>query len=348
MPLIEFEKEFPLIVGALKNAIRNGKIAHAYLLHCDDQNLTESFITAMVQALLCKNKTSDYDACGYCDICSKIATGTYPELYYLMPTSKSRKIPIGEDENQEDSLRWFQSLFYYKAVFFAEKKIGIIYDADTMMQQAQNAFLKTLEEPPVDSIFIICTGNPQELLPTVRSRCQRITILRNSQTYSGEIYQKTLQIFEKLSCVNNLKLQDVESSAIDLIAIFSQLKEDAEREVLEKWKTKLEDNSIDEKLQKKILERLEASKSSEYLLFRQRLLSLIHSYFVELYQLSIGIELKTLPNPEIIMNYDNKNKLDKDKALTYLHNTEDFIKTMSLNVSEELAIRTFSYSFLSN
>ncbi|HRR29560.1 MAG TPA: hypothetical protein P5270_09405, partial [Victivallales bacterium] len=173
-------------------------------------------------------------------------------------------------------------------------------------------------------------------------------ILRNSQTYSGEIYQKTLQIFEKLSCVNNLKLQDVESSAIDLIAIFSQLKEDAEREVLEKWKTKLEDNSIDEKLQKKILERLEASKSSEYLLFRQRLLSLIHSYFVELYQLSIGIELKTLPNPEIIMNYDNKNKLDKDKALTYLHNTEDFIKTMSLNVSEELAIRTFSYSFLSN
>lgn len=352
MPLKEFENQFQKQILAILNAIRNQKTAHAYLLHCDNRELSENFAKALAQALACKNKSPDGDACGKCDICLKISKGTYPELFILMPTSKSRRITIGEDENDQDSIRWFQSLFYYRAAFSAGKKIGIIFDADTMMPQAQNAFLKTLEEPPADSNFIICTSNPSELLPTFRSRCQRLTILRNSQDYQEDYIAQIIPILDDL-CDASQSIEKVEKAATELAGIFEAIKEKAKTVVNERFKyANINYATDDKKYAKRFDERFEAAQSAEYILLREEKLCLIYTYFFQLYQLAVGIAPELLPNSEILrfsqikMDFSSDCKLHAEKYLKFFRNAEDFISSMKLNVSEQLAVRAFCYSFL--
>ncbi len=230
MPLKEFEEEFGLAARAVRNAVANGKTAHAYLLHCDDSNLADGFSKALAQLLACRNRADDGDACGRCDDCKRIGQDTYPDLFTIVPTSKSRKIKVGKDDSDHDSIRWFQSLFYFTAACDSGIKIGVIKDADCMMPQAQNAFLKTLEEPPANSYFIICTANPSELLPTFRSRCQRLTLLRNSQNYSFDESDELLSLLNLISSSSG-RLSDAESCSVGMISLFGSLKQKAETKV---------------------------------------------------------------------------------------------------------------------
>ncbi len=343
MPLKDFESEFGAAAAAPRNAVRNGKIAHAYLLHCDDRRLSQSFSRALAQTLSCKSRSSDGDACGRCEICAKIADGSYPELFTLLPTSKSRKIKIGKDETEQDSVRWFQSLFYLTAAYESGKKIGIIMDADCMMPQAQNAFLKTLEEPPPDSYFIICTANPSELLPTFRSRCQRISILRNSQRYDFEEKESLLGILREISR-GSPGLPLAEKASAGLCAVFDGLRQKAEAVVGAEWERTLENaKGLEAGARDSLDDRIEAAISSEYVMARERLMSMIHAYFFEKYQIAKGIDPDTVPNPELLDPTDIR---DETKALQHLGKAEAFLNTMKLNVDEKLAIRAFCYSIV--
>lgn len=105
------------------------------------------------------------DACGKCRSCDRIARGVHVDVFLLEPDDRA-SIKI-------DSVRAVLSETTFKP-FEGRRRVVLIRDADTLESQAQNALLKSLEEPPPGTMFILTTAVPGVLLPTVRSRCMRL------------------------------------------------------------------------------------------------------------------------------------------------------------------------------
>lgn len=105
------------------------------------------------------------DACGHCGPCGRIARGVHADVLVVEPgDTGSIKVDQARQAVERSAYRPFEG----------RRRVVIVDDADAMEVSAQNAFLKTLEEPPAASSFILVTARPDVLLPTVRSRCQRI------------------------------------------------------------------------------------------------------------------------------------------------------------------------------
>jgi DNA polymerase III subunit delta' len=125
---------------------------------------------ATASALNCLSPVRDreslpIDACGNCLSCSRIARGVHVEVLQLEPDDRaSIKIDIVRDMLERTGFRPFEGT----------RRVLIIRDADALEVKAQNALLKSLEEPPPASVFILTTAVPGALLPTVRSRCMRL------------------------------------------------------------------------------------------------------------------------------------------------------------------------------
>jgi DNA polymerase-3 subunit delta' len=137
----------------------------------------DRFAAAVAQALNCLQPVRDasagdsgaalaVDACGRCMACLKIARGIHPDVLVIEPgDSGAIKIDQVRDAVDRAGYRPFEG----------RRRVVIIRDADTLVPAAQNALLKTLEEPPASSLFVLATSRPDALLPTVRSRCVRLT-----------------------------------------------------------------------------------------------------------------------------------------------------------------------------
>jgi DNA polymerase III subunit delta' len=130
--------------------------------------------TATAQALNClhprhpETSASDhihYDACGTCAACTRIARGVHPDVLVIEPGDNG-SIKI-------EAIRELVDRAGYRP-FEGRRRVVIIDDADAMVPHAQNALLKTLEEPPSASVFILVSARPDALLPTVQSRCPRL------------------------------------------------------------------------------------------------------------------------------------------------------------------------------
>src|SRR5205823_4195724 len=116
-------------------------------------------------ALNCLHR-SDSDACGICTACTRIARGIHPDVLVLEPgDTGSIKIEQVREVVDRTAYRPFEG----------RRRVVIVDEADTLVAAAQNALLKTLEEPPSRSVFILVTARPDALLPTVSSRCPRLT-----------------------------------------------------------------------------------------------------------------------------------------------------------------------------
>ncbi|MBI5076009.1 MAG: DNA polymerase III subunit delta' [Nitrospirae bacterium] len=125
---------------------------------------------------------TDFDACEVCDSCCKINAGTHPDVIAIAP--EERIIKIEEIRAIEEALSF--------RPFEGKKKIVIVDDADSMNSSAANAFLKTLEEPPEDSLIILITSRPDRLPATIRSRCSKILFHTHSLISSREILKKKM------------------------------------------------------------------------------------------------------------------------------------------------------------
>ena len=144
----------------LRQSLLKGRLHHAYLFIGPDGIGKRTLALALAQAIHCSDLESDF--CGKCAACRAIQTGNHADVRVLEPLSNKKDISIQQVRELEKTLS-FRS-------FSGRRKMAIIDPATLMNWPAQNALLKTLEEPPQGCILILIAPNPGALLPTVRSR----------------------------------------------------------------------------------------------------------------------------------------------------------------------------------
>lgn len=142
----------------LENAIENGQVSHAYIFNGEDGIGKMTTAKAFVKALLCESKNS----CGICQSCIQIDSGNHPDVIYV--THEKAGITVDDIRDQVN-----QSVFVKP--YSSDYKVYIIDEADKMNAAAQNALLKTIEEPPAYAVIILLSNNKESFLETIVSRC---------------------------------------------------------------------------------------------------------------------------------------------------------------------------------
>jgi DNA polymerase-3 subunit delta' len=150
----------------LRAALHTGRLAHALLFHGENRIGKRLMAKVFAQVVNCEMEPalSPPDACGVCRSCHQIDIGSHPDVTFIAATS---------GKGETDQAREIESRFIYRPLV-GVRKIVLLDNADLLRQEAANALLKTIEEPPGDSLIILVTSRPEALLPTIRSRCQGV------------------------------------------------------------------------------------------------------------------------------------------------------------------------------
>ncbi len=153
------------IIGHLQNAIRMQKVSHAYLIQGESGSGKKMLASIFAKALQCEEQ--GIEPCGRCQSCKQANSYNHPDICWV----QHEKATIGVDDirvqlNNDILIKPYSSRY----------KIYIIEDAEKMTEQAQNAMLKTIEEPPAYAIILLLTVNAKLLLPTILSRCILLNI----------------------------------------------------------------------------------------------------------------------------------------------------------------------------
>jgi len=165
-------------ISILTKVLEKGELASTYLFSGIDGIGKRKVAVTFAAASIC---SKDNRPCGTCPDCSKIIKGVHPDLVEVEAE--------GEGEIKIDDVREIQSRIKYAPI--SGKRFVIINDAHRMTTSAANAALKILEEPPIKNHFILITSMPSNILPTILSRCQKISFSPlTEQEISGYIVSK--------------------------------------------------------------------------------------------------------------------------------------------------------------
>lgn len=185
------------IVKTLKNAVRQNKIAHAYLF-CGPRGTGKTTVAKILaKAINCTCENKENIPCDECENCISIMNGTHPDIVEIDAASNN-----GVDEVRD----LIEKVKY--APIEGRFKVYIIDEVHMMSTGAFNALLKTLEEPPAHVVFVLATTEPHKILPTIISRCQRFDFSKINDKF----------IVERLETVLNGENIQCEREALELVA----------------------------------------------------------------------------------------------------------------------------------
>lgn len=172
-----------VLAGSLKRAVKENLVANSYIF-CGPRGSGKSMAAEIFAKALNCNGEGVEKPCDKCTSCKKLESGNHPNIDIIKPSGASIKIKQIREVIAKVSKKPFENGY----------KVLIIDEADKMTQDAQDAFLKTLEEPPANTVFILLAENQNSLLPTVVSRCQ-VFYLQKIAKQQIESY-----LLEKFSC----------------------------------------------------------------------------------------------------------------------------------------------------
>lgn len=171
----------------MKHAVQMNKVSHAYIISGEKGSGKKLLAGIFAQTLQCEKKGTE--PCMECRSCRQAVNMNQPDIIRLVRDKKSSTIGVEEIRTQINGdilIRPYSSPY----------KIYIIEDAEKMSVQAQNALLKTIEEPPVYAVIFLLTANAGMLLPTIRSRCVMLDLKPVASAQVKEYLMQELQLPE--------------------------------------------------------------------------------------------------------------------------------------------------------
>ncbi len=187
-------------VRILKNAVKNNRVSHAYLFAGPRGVGKTTIARILAKSLNCINP-QEGEPCGSCENCLEIDRGNFPDLIE-MDAASNRGI---------DDIRAIREAVSYTPIK-GKYKVYIIDEAHMLTKEAFNALLKTIEEPPPRTVFVLCTTEYEKIIPTILSRCQRIIFSRVSR-------EKIKEYLRKICSEENL---ECEETALEMISQASE------------------------------------------------------------------------------------------------------------------------------
>ena len=171
------------ITGHLQNAIRMGKVSHAYIIQGEAGSGKKMLADIFATTLQCEE--GGIEPCGRCQSCKQAISGNHPDIRHVI----HEKATIGVDD-----IRLQLNNDIMVKPYSRPYKVYIIDEAEKMTEQAQNAMLKTIEEPPEYAVILLLTVNAKLLLPTILSRCILLNVrpvARGAITRAGSLARHT-------------------------------------------------------------------------------------------------------------------------------------------------------------
>lgn len=153
-------------VALLRRALAADRVAHAYVFAGPPGCGKHTSGLALAAALCCEREPGE--GCGFCSSCERIAAGHHPDVQTLEPQGAAQIVPI-------EAIRTRVLMQLGHPPHEGRARVFLIEEAASLQNAAANALLKTLEEPPPRTHFVLCTTAPDQLLPTIRSRCHRVS-----------------------------------------------------------------------------------------------------------------------------------------------------------------------------
>ena len=172
------------ILKYISSAVENNRVSHAYILNGERGSGKKMLANLFAMTLLCE--TGDNEPCGKCHSCKQAESGNHPDIIRVTH-EKPNSISVDDIRTQVNNTVYIKP---YQGPY----KVYIIPQADMMTPQAQNAILKTIEEPPSYAVFLLLTENAETLLPTINSRCVMLKLRNIKDTLIKKYLMENLEI----------------------------------------------------------------------------------------------------------------------------------------------------------
>ena len=316
----------------ISSAHERGRLAHAFLISGAHGSGKEMLAAKAIQLVSGAAQSGGFDLFG-----EPVAVETPPLdelesgwIRVIRPRMKSRRIGVEEIRSLEQTL--------HLAAPGGACKVGVIVEADRMNDQASNAFLKTLEEPPQNTLLLLLTANPQRLLPTILSRCVRLPLLGGRPLLEGGGA-------ELVAALNHAATRGFGTpvAALHLKATFAaflaRCKEtaDAAAKAAEKEEISAYKDTTDGAWLKEREEFHKAAAQAEYLDARSRLFDVLMSWMADLLRMKVhggGLDFPdSAPALRKIAEAETETRL-----LQRINALDSLRRTLETNASEQLAI----------
>jgi DNA polymerase-3 subunit delta' len=323
-------------VRLLQRSLARGRLGHAYLFSGLDLADLENVARALAKALVCEQppKVSEsglpMDSCDHCPSCRKVDEESHPDVIWVRPESKLRVVTI-------DQMRDLMQTVHLKPAQ-APFKVAIIVSADRLNVQAANAFLKTLEEPPADSVLILLTTEPQRILETILSRCLRLNFASDTADRHSPEFLQWLEQFAKVaageqrSLLNRYQLLSIVLNRLNAMktAIGETL---TSRSPLEHY------DDLEPKTRERFEAALDAAIEAEYRRQRTDLLAGLEAWFRDIWLHTRGLGNSRSLYPDLAPFAELiAKRVTPDRALKNIEIVEETQQLLATNVQEALAL----------
>jgi len=327
-------------IELLQRSLARRRVAHAYLFAGDELSELEALARTLAKTINClhplEREGAPIDCCDQCLTCRKIEHGNHADAHWVRPESKTRIIKVEEMRELMKEIQLKPSESAYK--------VAVVVAADRLRAEGANAFLKTLEEPPLNSILILLTTEPQRLLETILSRCLRLNFGGGAgRSLSPQDAQwlasfSELAAAEQKSLLGRYRLMDVllarltamKSSIEESVSGRSPLEQykDAEKEQVDRWEAELN-----------------AAIEAEYRHQRAGLLKLLHCWLRDVWLMTLGQKAgsdqtskELLSFPELAGTGRIASRIASIEATRNLEVLDELQRRLYTNVQEALAL----------
>ncbi|MFU8781085.1 MAG: hypothetical protein ACNA71_08700 [Kiritimatiellia bacterium] len=306
----------------LAQSLTAERLAQAYVIEAPPRGSGLELANRLMARLFC---TASAAPCGICNGCRGVEKGIHPDLHRIEPEKKSRVIAV-------DAMRSFQQEFA-RTSFAGGWKVGLIISADCCHASSANAFLKTLEEPPEQTIFLLLTDQVQRLLPTVLSRCQRISLSGEDELLPpGEAYDLVVAALRKAGAAGRIGAM---AAASEICALLKQQKDALVKE--EKAAAREEEQDIDS-------ETIDGRAGARYREVRQQVLMMVLCWLRDGLLLFTGSDPALLRFREEVAYLQARLPASYQEGLRRIRVFESAITQLNRNMPEAL---TLGQAFLS-